>query len=99
MEIKEQYLLAMCEQAPKVFNELRRSGAMDAHLQKKSEEAATMFKQLASGEKKLPNGEIANPTRRREIEEQVRQALIEFPQPNAPDVDGESVPQALPQNG
>ena len=99
MEIKEQYLRAMREQAPGMFNELRRSGAMDAHLQKKAEEAAAMFDQIAASEPKLPNGLVADAARRREIEEQVRAALIEFPVSRELAPDGEQIPETAAQNG
>jgi hypothetical protein len=96
MEIKEQYLLAMREQAPKMFNEMRKTGALDAHLTAKAKEAAAMFQQISAGEPTHPNGLLKDDQRRREIEEQVRGTLIEFPPENpTPDVDGENVPQPV----
>ena len=96
MEIKEQYVQAMREQAPRMFNELRRTGALDAHLQAKATEAAAMFRQLTDGEPTHPNGLLKDDQRRREIEEQVRSALIEFPpMPPEPDEDGELIPQPV----
>jgi hypothetical protein len=43
---KGTYLLAMREQAPKMFMELRRSGKLDQHLQEKSTEAHQMLREL-----------------------------------------------------
>lgn len=96
MEIKEQYLTAMRDQAPRMFNELRRTGAMEKHLQDKATEAAAMFKQMSAGEPTHPNGVLKDDQRRREIEQQVRETLIEFPpMPPEPDVDGETIPQPV----
>ncbi len=78
MEFKLPYLLAMREQAPKMFNRLRRTGAMDAHLQQKSEEAHRMFDELTADAPKLPSGHPREPWAR-EAEEQVFATLIEFP--------------------
>ncbi|MBX3496644.1 MAG: hypothetical protein KF769_10415 [Parvibaculum sp.] len=71
MEFRLPYLLAMRERAPQMFNQLRRSGQMDAHLEQKVQEAARMLKEM------LPE----NPTlaAEREAEEVVRATLIEFP--------------------
>ncbi len=99
MEIKEAYAQAMRDQAPGMFNELRKSGALDAHLQKIAEQASGMATDLAADEPKLPNGLVKDPTRRREIEEQVRSTLIEFRATGEPDVDGERIPETQPQNG
>ena len=56
MEFKLPYLLAMREQAPKMFNRLRRTGAMDAHLQEKSKEAHEMLDYLTANAPKLKSG-------------------------------------------
>ena len=56
MEFKGPYLLAMREQAPKMFNRLRRTGAMDSHLQEKSEEAHRLFDYLTENSPKEKNG-------------------------------------------
>ena len=78
MEFKGPYLLAMREQAPKMFNRLRRTGAMDPHLQEKSKEAHRLFDQLTSNAPKLPGGYPRNPYASR-AERQVLETLIEFP--------------------
>ena len=80
MEFKEPYLLAMRDQAPKMFNQLRRTGAMNAHLKAKSAEARQMYDELAKGKPKLPNGLVERASDRQQIEELVFAALIEFPQ-------------------
>ena len=98
MEFKEPYLRAMREQAPKMFNELRRTGAMDAHLQAKSAEAHRMLRDLTTGMETLPNGLVRDANVLRMAEEQVRATLIEFPneRPMPTDVDGEMIPMAQP---
>ena len=78
MEFKLPYLLAMREQAPKMFNQLRRTGAMDAHLQEKSKEAHKLFDYLTANAPKLESGLPKQPYLR-EAEEQVFATLIEFP--------------------
>lgn len=79
MEFKGPYLEAMRTQAPRLFNQLRRSGALDAHLQKKTAEAYRMLDEMLADEPKYPDGMPKNPARLREAEEQVRATLIEFP--------------------
>lgn len=44
-DLKIAYLRAMREQAPAMFNELRRSGALDAHLRQKAGEGS-LFEEL-----------------------------------------------------
>lgn len=83
MEFKGPYLRAMREQAPKMFNRLRRTGALSKHVQDKSKEAHELFNQLTEGAPKLPNGLPEQPFRR-EAEEQVLAQLIEFP-PETPE--------------
>ena len=39
MEFKGPYLMAMRERAPAMFNDLRRSGDLDAHVQKRAVQA------------------------------------------------------------
>ncbi len=78
MEFKLPYLLAMREQAPKMFNRLRRTGAMDAHLQEKSTEAHRMFEELTADAPKLPGGYPKSPYASR-AERTVLETLIEFP--------------------
>ena len=79
MEFSLTYQLAMREQAPKMFNRLRRTGALSAHLKAKSAEARQMYDQLAKDKPKLPNGLVKSPSDLQQIEEQVFAALIEFP--------------------
>lgn len=78
VEFKGPYLRAMREQAPKMFNRLRRTGAMEVHLQQKSEEAHRLFAELTANAPKLQNGLPMQPYFR-EAEEIVFAALIEFP--------------------
>jgi hypothetical protein len=78
MEFKGPYLQAMRVQAPKMFNRLRRTGAMDAHLAMKSAEAHRMFEELTADAPKQANGLPMQPYLR-EAEEIVRSTLIEFP--------------------
>ena len=78
MEFKAPYLQAMRERAPRMFNHLRRSGALDAHVQKKTAEAHLMFEELTASAPKLPSGLPEQPYRS-EAERQVLETLIEFP--------------------
>jgi hypothetical protein len=73
VEFKEPYLLAMGDRNPEMFNQLRRSGQMEQHLQEKSQEAHQLLSQLLS--------QHQNPglRERREAEEIVRATLIDFP--------------------
>lgn len=79
MEFKLAYLTAMRDQAPAMFNQLRRTGAMDAHLQKKGEEAMRLRDELLANEPKLPSGLPMNLAAQRLAEEIVFSQLIEFP--------------------
>ena len=79
MEFSLPYQLAMREQAPKMFNRLRRTGALSAHLKAKSAEARRMYEELATGKPRLPSGLVEGASNRRQIEELVFAALIEFP--------------------
>lgn len=78
MEIKSMYLMAMREQAPEMFKELRRSGKMDEHLQRISEQAHQMVKELTASAPKREDGEPTDQALR-EAEQIVRETLIEFP--------------------
>ena len=80
MDFSLPYQLAMREQAPQMFNRLRRNGGLSAHLKAKSEEAHLMFDELAKDKPKLPNGQVRSASDLQQIEEQVFAALIEFPQ-------------------
>ena len=79
MEFSLPYQLAMRDQAPKMFNRLRRTGALSAHLKAKSAEAHQMYEELAKDKPKLPSGLVKGASNRQQIEEQVFAALIEFP--------------------
>ncbi len=78
MEFKYPYLLAMREQAPKMFNRLRKTGALDAHVQEKSKEAHALLDYLTADAPKLPGGQPEDQYRSR-AERQVLEQLIEFP--------------------
>ena len=78
MEFKGPYLQALRDQAPKLFNRLRRTGALNAHLEQKSKDAHRLFDDLTADAPKLPNGLPEQP-HRREAEHQVLATLIEFP--------------------
>ena len=98
MEFSQPYVLAMREQAPKLFNQLRRTGALPAHLKAKSAEAHRMYDQLAADLPKLENGLLRSPSDHQQIQEQVRGLLIEFPADNpTPDdqLQGDQTPTSL----
>ncbi len=79
MEFSLAYELAMRDQAPQMFNRLRRNGGMNAHVKAKSADARQMYDELAKGKPKLPNGQVRSASDLQQIEEQVFAALIEFP--------------------
>ncbi len=79
MEFSLAYQLAMREQAPRMFNRLRRTGALGAHVKAKSADARQMYDELAKDKPKLPNGQVRSASDLQQIEEQVFAALIEFP--------------------
>jgi len=64
MEIKNQYVLAMRERAPKMSNRLRRRGEMEQHLQEKAEEAAAMYEAMTAKAPRWDNGLVEQPHRR-----------------------------------
>jgi len=78
VEFQGPYLQAMREQAPKMFNRLRRTGALNAHVEQKLTEASQLFDDLTADAPKLPSGLPEQP-HLREAEEQVFATLIEFP--------------------
>ena len=80
MEFKTPYVLAMREQAPKMFMEMRRAGTLEDHLQAKAMEADRMLKGLLAQAPKDERGQ-ALPAARQAAEEVVRATLIEFPDP------------------
>lgn len=75
LHFRTSYLLAMREQAPKMFNELRRTGAMDAHLDRKMAEAGQLYRDLI--------GDRTDMQAEREATEQVYATLIAFPRSDA----------------
>jgi hypothetical protein len=77
MEFKGTYLLAMREQAPKMFMELRRSGKLDQHLQEKSTEAHQMLRELLAQKPRTARGD-PYVSDQHWAEEIVRATLIEF---------------------
>ena len=78
MDFKAPYVMAMSEQAPKMFMRLRRTGALDKHLQDKSIEAHRMYDELTVNAPKLASGQPAMPYHQI-AERQVMETLIEFP--------------------
>ena len=50
------YVPAMREQAPQMFNELRRSGQMDKFVQERGLEASRMLHELLAGKPLTPGG-------------------------------------------
>jgi hypothetical protein len=80
MDFLEPYLLAMQEQAPAMMRELQAAGKLDDHLKAKVVEAHRMYEDLTKGAPKYPNGLVKEPENR-EAQDQVRGALIEFPNP------------------
>lgn len=84
LSFKIDYLNAMRDQNPVMFNELRRSGALDAYADEKTSEAQALFKQLANGEPTLPDsGVLRSPAREAEIREQVYALMMDFPSNDA----------------
>ncbi len=79
MEFSDLYQEAMRDQAPRMFNRLRKTGALQAHVKAKAAEARRLYAQLAEGKERLPNGGLRSPSDRQQIVEQVFATLIEFP--------------------
>lgn len=88
MQFKSTYLLAMRQQAPKMYRELLRSGEMEEFLDLMNAEAHKMYHQLTEHEPKLPNGVVASPSANRDAERAILNALIEFP-PEGDSTNGE----------
>ena len=100
MDFKTAYVQAMRDRAPKLFNSLRKTGALDAQAQKVSQQAHAMLSDLTSGLDKLPNGQPRDNAALSAAERQVMGALIEFPpEGQIPDVDGEMIPEPMVQSG
>ena len=100
MEFSLPYQLAMREQAPEMFNRLRRTGALSVHLKQKSAEAHQMYDQLAKDLPKLPGGGGHSGARRttNRYREQVFGLLIEFPEndPKDDQIPGDQTPTFPP---
>lgn len=73
------YLEAMRDQAPQMFNKLRRTGALKAHVSQKAKEASVLFEELAAKMPKLPSGALRSPSDQQQVQEQVFATMIEFP--------------------
>ncbi len=86
MEFSLAYELAMREQAPGMFNRLRRNGGLNAHVKAKSADARQMYDELAKGKPKLPNGQVRSASDLQQIEEQVFATFLDFP----PDVSSQA---------
>ncbi len=86
MDFSLPYQLAMREQAPAMFNRLRRTGALRAHLKAKSAEAHRLYDELAKGKPKLPSGLVRSVSDRQTIERQVLATFLDFP----PDVSSQA---------
>lgn len=72
---------AMRQQAPQMFNELARSGKLEAHVQQKSEEAHALLEQLLAPEPKGIDGLPRDPQALRLAEERVMGEVLDFPVP------------------
>ena len=81
MEFRVAYLQAMRERDPKGFNQLVRSGQMEAFLQAKTTEAYAMLEQLLAGQPRDPNGAVLDLVAQRQAERTVIETLIEEPLP------------------
>ena len=81
MDFKVPYVMAMREQAPEMFKRLRKTGAMESHLQKKSEEAHQLFEELTRDAPRTEDGFLM-PAARKMAEEAVFAMMIEFPADN-----------------
>lgn len=92
MEFQEPYLLAMREQVPKMFMELRRSGRLPLHLAEKTKAAYALLRQILADH---PN---PGPAERQRAEEMVRAQLIEFPSETSEESLREP-PEDLGENG
>lgn len=88
MEFKKIYLTAMREQAPRMFNELRRSGALDGHVAMKWKQASSIYQSLITGADLLPSGIPEDLQIMRSAEEQTLAAMLEFPDENVTEPQG-----------
>ena len=81
MEFKGPYLNAMRDQAPAMFQNLQKTGALDAMAQKKSVEAHSLYEELTKGEPRTPSGVVIDPVTRQTAERNVLDQLLDFPPP------------------
>lgn len=79
LNFRTAYLQAMRDQAPAMFQELRKTGALEAHLDRKEAEAKAMYRDLTAGLPTLPSGALRDLKAESEATEQVMGTLIEFP--------------------
>jgi hypothetical protein len=77
MDFQAQYLQAMRQKAPGMFNRLNKSGDLDRHARLKSMEAEKMFRDLTRDAPKEKDGQVTLQSRR-EAEEYVRAVLLDF---------------------
>jgi hypothetical protein len=77
VDFKVPYVLAMREQAPQMFRELRQSGKLDEFLQERSVEAHHMLKELLAQRPKDRDG-LSYTSDRRWAEEVVLHHFLDF---------------------
>ena len=85
MQFKGIYLNAMREKAPAMFNELCRSGQIDAHATEKEREFGRLVNEALKNEPKGESGQVLNRNAQRSVEEVVKAQLLEFPRENLPE--------------
>lgn len=78
MEFKLQYLQAMRQQAPKLFNQLSREGKLQALAEEKAQQASALFAELTKDAPKEKGGYPMEPFAS-QAAEAVMQTLIDFP--------------------
>ncbi len=78
IEFKLPYMLAMRQQAPKMFNRLSREGKLMAFVEEKAAEASKLFHELTANAPKTLGGYPREPEAREAIE-QVMAVMLEFP--------------------
>ena len=74
---------AMRQQAPQMFNALARSGQLEAHVEKKSEEAHQMLRNPLAPESKGVDGLPGDPQAQRLAEKRMLGEMPGFPQPES----------------
>jgi hypothetical protein len=78
MEFRLQYLQAMRQQAPAMFNRLNREGKLDQFVAEKAKQATELFQELTRDAPKEQGGYPKEPYAS-EAMEAVLQTLIDFP--------------------